>query len=268
VHAFLDAGLQETKLDKAINTFLIVLIILNTAAVIFETEESIYAKYYQLFHDFDVFSVAIFTIEYILRLWVCTDNPKYQHPVKGRLKYIFSWGALVDLVAILPFYLPILFGLDLRFIRMFRLMRFFRFFKLGRYMTASKLVVRVIQSKKEELVISFIITMFLILMASCLMYYTEHDVQPEKFSSIPHTMWWSVATLTTVGYGDIYPITPLGKTLTAFISILGIGIFALPTGILASGFSEEFKKLKKKVIICPHCGEDIDLEHPEFRHIH
>ena len=116
----------------------------------------------------------------------------------------------------------------------------------------------VFASKKEELVISLVLTISLIVVASSVMYFAEHDAQPDKFSSIPETMWWSVATLTTVGYGDMYPITGLGKTLTAFISILGIGMFALPAGILASGFSDEFKKSKKQQNICPHCGKEIN----------
>lgn len=160
-------------------------------------------------------------------------------------------------MAILPFYLPLFMIYDLRFIRILRLLRLFRFFKLGRYLNASKVIGNVFRSKKEELVLSFVITFFLVIVASSVMYYAEHDAQPEKFSSIPETMWWSVATLTTVGYGDEYPITSLGKFLTACISILGIGMFALPAGILASGFSDEFKKMKGEKNFCPHCGEEI-----------
>jgi len=115
----------------------------------------------------------------------------------------------------------------------------------------------VFRSKKEELVLSFVITFFLIIVASSVMYYAEHDAQPDKFSSIPETMWWSVATLTTVGYGDAYPITPLGKFLTACISIMGIGMFALPAGILASGFSDEFRRMKTEKNLCPHCGKEV-----------
>jgi voltage-gated potassium channel len=124
-------------------------------------------------------------------------------------------------------------------------------------LNASYVIRNVFKAKKEELVLSFVITFFLIIVASCVMYYAEHDAQPDKFSSIPETMWWSVATLTTVGYGDTYPITPLGKFLTAWISILGIGVFALPAGILASGFSDEFKKRKSVKNLCPHCGKEM-----------
>src|SRR6266487_1620952 len=236
VHLLLDPTEGGTVWDKVINTFLVTLILLNTVAVILETVASIYQPYKTLFNNFEFFSICIFSFEYALRLWTCTCIDKYKHSITGRLKYIFSVGSLIDLTAILPFYLPMFIGYDFRFIRILRLVRFFRFFKLSRYMNASRVISRVFQSKKDELILSLVITFFLIIVASSIMYFTEHDAQPDKFSSIPETMWWSVATLTTVGYGDVFPITPLGKTLTAFISILGIGMFALPAGILASGF--------------------------------
>ncbi|MES2373364.1 MAG: ion transporter [Bacteroidota bacterium] len=258
VHLLLDPGDGGTKADKIVNSFLVGLIIVNTTAVILETVESIYNTYRSIFDWIEIFSVVIFSVEYILRVWSCTEVEKYSHPFLGRIKYILSAGALVDLLAVMPFYVPLLTSLDLRFIRVLRLFRFFRFFKLGRYLNASKIISNVFKSKKEELVLSFVITMFLIIIASTVMYYAEHDAQPDKFTSIPETMWWSVATLTTVGYGDEYPITSIGKFLTACISILGIGMFALPAGILASGFSDEVKKFKTGSHCCPHCGKSLD----------
>jgi len=258
IYLLLDPADGHTKLDKIINGFIVGLIILNTLSVIFETVESIYESYKFFFDSVEAFSVTVFSIEYFLRVWSCTAIEKYNHPVTGRLKYIASRGAIIDLLAICPFYLPLLHAYDLRFIRVLRLLRFFRFFKLGRYLNASRLISNVFKAKREELVLSFVITLFLVIVASSVMYYAEHDAQPDKFSSIPETMWWSVATLTTVGYGDEYPITGLGKFLTACISILGIGMFALPAGILASGFSDEFKKLKHDKNCCPHCGGGIN----------
>jgi len=182
---------------------------------------------------------------------------KYRHPVRGRLRYVTSPGMIVDLAAILPFYLPSS-GLDLRSLRLLRMIRFMRFFKLARFLNASRVIRRVFTSKRNELLISMLMVLTLIILAASLMYFVEHDAQPDKFSSIPETMWWSVATLTTVGYGDVYPVTGIGKTLTACISILGIGMFALPAGILASGFSEEFKKKEAAAATCcPHCGKEI-----------
>jgi Ion transport protein. len=257
VYLLLDPSEGGTRWDRVINTLIISLIILNTTAVIVETVQHIYDSYKFFFNGLELFTVIIFSVEYVLRVWSYTSSDEYKDPVSGRLKYIFSLGGLIDLAAILPFYLPFVTKIDLRFIRMLRLFRFLRFLKLGRYLHASKLISRVIASKKEELILSLGITILLIIVASCMMYYAEHDAQPDKFSSIPETMWWSVATLTTVGYGDVFPITILGKTLTAIISILGIGMFALPAGILASGFSDEFKSHKHKKV-CPHCGKELE----------
>lgn len=258
VFALLDPSIGSSRLDKIIDGFIIVLILLNVAAVILETVDSLYSAYTPFFSAFETFSIVVFSIEYILRIWTCTLFKKYAHPITGRIRYIFSIGSIVDLLAIVPFYLPFTSIFDFRFLRIFRLIRFFRVFKLGRYLNATKIISNVFKSKKEELVLCLLITLSLIVVASSLMYFVEHDTQPDKFSSIPETMWWSVTTLTTVGYGDVFPVTELGRILTAFISILGIGVFALPAGILASGFSIEFQRLKKDKKVCPHCGKGID----------
>jgi voltage-gated potassium channel len=251
------AEASGTKWDKTVNLFIVTLIILNVIAVILETVESLYSKYTSYFKTFEYISIIIFSVECALRIWSCTISEKYKHPFKGRLKYIFSLASIVDLLAVVPFYLPI--ACDFRFIRIFRLIRFLRFFKLGRYLNATKVISRVFSAKKNELVLCLIITFCLITVASSMMYFIEHEQQPDKFSSIPETMWWSVTTLTTVGYGDVFPITTLGRILTAFISILGLGMFALPAGILASGFADEFHKIKEKdKNCCPHCGKKIN----------
>jgi voltage-gated potassium channel len=256
VHLLLDPRDGGAAWDKVVNSTIIGLIVLNVLAVILETVESLERSWHAYFQAFEVLSITVFSIEYLLRLWSCTVLEKYHHPFKGRVRFLFSPSSMIDLIAIVPFFLPLLIAYDLRFIRIFRLVRFIRFFKLSRYLNASKVIRRVIAARKEELVISLTLTFTLIIVASSVMFFVEHEAQPDKFSSIPETMWWSVATLTTVGYGDMYPVTDLGKTLTAFISILGIGMFALPAGILASGFSDEFKKSKSKPIVCPHCGRE------------
>ena len=257
VYVLLDSGEGGTRWDKIINSFMIVLIILNAFAVILETVDSIYIPNRSLFRTFEIVSVILFSVEFLLRLWSITSVPKYQHPVSGRLKYLLTFGAIVDVLSILPFYLPLLLAVDLRVLRLLRLLRFARFFKLGRYMKAAQLIRTVFRSKKEELLLAFIMTMLLIIIAASLMYFTEYRAQPDKFSSIPETMWWAVATLTTVGYGDVYPVTMLGKILGACISIMGIGLFAFPAGILASGFSDAIKKTRQGVGVCPHCGREL-----------
>lgn len=234
-------ALEISQDKKAINlfvdVFLITLISLNVLFVIIESVQPIREKFFEFFQYFELFSVIIFTIEYILRVWSITSDPRYKHPIKGRIKYIFSFLALIDLFAILPFYLTF-FSADLRIIRILRLFRLFRILKAARYISAIQIITRVFEEKKEQLAITIIFTFFLLILVSSIMYYIENPIQPDKFSSIPETMWWGVATLTTVGYGDVYPVTALGKILGGIIAILGVGLFALPAGILAAGFSE------------------------------
>lgn len=226
-------------LSRTFDIFIMTLISLNVLAVILETVKSLSFHYRLLFHTFEVFSVSVFTIEYVLRLWTCTANNRFKSPVKGRVRFGMTPLALVDLMAILPFYLPMVIALDLRFIRAVRLFRLFRLFKMGRYSESLKTLGNVLKEKKEELLITVFVVFILLVVASSLMYFVENEAQPEVFSSIPAAMWWGVATLTTVGYGDICPITPIGKLLGATIAIMGIGMFALPAGILGSGFVEE-----------------------------
>ncbi|MDR1895782.1 MAG: ion transporter [Prevotellaceae bacterium] len=257
IYVLLNPAKGNGKWDKVIDYFLVTLITLNVFAVILETVDSFYNSYNVYFRIFEKISVYIFTVEYLLRLWACTSETKYNRPIVGRLRYFFSLGALIDLLAFAPFYMPFT-RIDLRVVRILRLFRFLRVFKLGRYLNATKLISNVFKSKREELVLCLVVTLSLIIIASSFMYFAENQAQPDKYSSIPATMWWCVTTLTTVGYGDVFPITVIGKILTAFIAILGIGMFALPAGILASGFSAEFQKRKNKEInICPHCGKEI-----------
>ena len=257
LYLLLDPDNGGTIWDRMVNIFIVSLIILNTMAVLMETMDTLYNNHVLAFRRFEIFSIIIFSVEYILRVWTITENEKFRKPFLGRLKYMLTPGAIIDLLAVAPFYLPVAMFYDLRFLRIFRLLRFTRFFKIGRYMKASRLMRNVFRSKKEELIMSLLITFFLIIVSASFMYFIEHDAQPDKFSSIPETMWWSVATLTTVGYGDVFPITMMGRVLASVISILGIGMFALPAGILASGFSDELKQTRKKNF-CHNCGHELD----------
>jgi voltage-gated potassium channel len=235
--------------------FIITLILLNVVAIVLESVASIRNQYAEFFQLFELFSVLVFTGEYILRVWTANLHPNYSKPVVGNIKFALTPMAIIDLLAILPFYLPYL-GVDLRLLRILRIFRIFRLFKIVRYVSALALINQVLKQKREELVVTFIFTMFLLLLSSTLMYYVEHNAQPDHFSSIPETMWWGIATLTTVGYGDIYPVTAFGKFLGGIIAIIGIGLFALPTGILASGFSDELENRKRKPgEVCPTCGK-------------
>jgi voltage-gated potassium channel len=259
VYILLHPELDETKWEKVINGGIILLIILNVFAVMLETVPSIYEPNKRFFDNFDLFSVFIFTVEYILRVWSSTEDKKYKHPVFGRLRYMLSWGALIDLFAIVPSYLHAIMGFDLRFLRILRLMRFFRLFRLTAYMKATKLVIDVFRLRINELLLSLVLIVFLFIISSSVMYFVEHNDNPD-FSSIPATMWWSIVSLTTVGYGDMTPVTPLGKTLTGVMLLIGVALLALPAGIITSGFLEELRNSRRpKQQTCPHCGKPLDL---------
>jgi voltage-gated potassium channel len=165
--------------------------------------------------------------------------------------------AIVDLLAILPFYAPMVVRLDLRFLRALRLIRILRLLKLGRYSQAMQTIARVVVAKKEELLVTAFVVFILLLLGSAGLYYAEHDAQPEAVPSIPAAMWWGVVTLSTVGYGDIVPVTPAGRFLGAVVALLGIGMFALPTGILGAAFVEEVRRRRAATRVCPHCGRSL-----------
>jgi len=245
--------------DKTSRTFeiaILVLIFLNVIAVIVGSVESIQEHWGVLLYKFEIFSVAVFTLEYIARLWSCTADARFKGRIRGRIHQAFQAMSLIDLLAILPFYLPFL-GVDLRSLRVLRLLRILRIAKAGRYYSSLKLIKHVCQEKKEELVLTSALMGTLLVASSSVLYYCENTVQPEAFSSIPATMWWAVATLTTVGYGDMYPVTVLGKFFAGIIAIIGIGMFALPTGILGAGFVEAIQS-EKRAQACPHCGKKIN----------
>lgn len=257
VWEILDVAKPGDLYSRVFNVFILILIFLNVLAVIIGTVKPIQERYELAFHWFEVFSITVFSIEYIVRVWSCVSRKEYSNPVVGRLRFMAKPMSIIDLFAVLPFYMAFV-PFDLRFIRALRLFRLFRIAKLGRYSSSVRLFGRVFRNKKEELIITIMVMLLLVVLASSSMYYAENEAQPDKFPDIPATMWWSVVTLTTVGYGDIYPITPLGKFLGMIIAILGIGMFALPTGILGASFVEEIQKQKSKRAVCPHCGKEIE----------
>jgi voltage-gated potassium channel len=253
VFGILEPGDEDSKY---FDPFIMGLIMLNVVAVVLETVDWLYTSYAPIFNAFDLFSVAVFTVEYLLRVWSCTIDPRFNDPVRGRLRFLVTPLALVDLMAVLPFYLPLLFP-DMRFMRAMRLFRLFRVLKLARYSESLQTFVDVLRLKKEELMVMFFAIMILLIISSSLVYDAEHEAQPEAFASIPAAMWWGIVTLATVGYGDVYPVTPWGRLIGSVVVILGIGLFALPTGVLASGFAEVLARRKEKEKMqkmrCPHC---------------
>lgn len=253
----LEAARPGDRFSRAVDFALIGLIVANVVAVIVGSMASIGDRYAAELWWFEVFSVAVFTIEYIARLWACRADARFNRRL-GRLHYAMRPMAIIDLLAILPFYLPFL-GFDARVVRVFRVFRLLRVLKLGRYSRALRMIGRVLVARREELLLSSVSLLFLLLVSATLMYYAEHDAQPEQFSSIPATLWWAVVTLTTVGYGDVYPITVLGKLFGGAIAILGIGMVALPAGIISSGFIEEIEARRREALarVCPHCGKPV-----------
>lgn len=251
----------ESKGDiycRGFNIFIITLIILNVFAVALETVQEISQNYSQLFHIFEIFSMVVFSLEYVLRIWTAVVKEEYRHPVIGRLRYMVTPAAIIDVIVILPFYLPFFMDTDLRFLRVLRLLRLFALFKMARYSHSMHLLRGVLRETREELLIVLGIVIGMLFFASGVIYLFEHQAQPEQFSSIFASMWWAVSTMTTVGYGDVYPITTLGKIFGGFVSILGLGTFGLPVGIIAYGFVDTLQKQKSRPIPCPHCGNIVE----------
>lgn len=237
----LDPDRKHDSLSRWADVFLIVLILANVIAVILQSVPALDRVYHGLFYRFEVISVMIFSVEYLARVWSCVDSvdPRYQSPVKGRLRWIFSPLGLVDLLAILPFYVNLITVADLRFLRIIRLLRIF---KLTRYSPALGVLYDVFREESRSLLMASFVMLIMLVIAAGGIYWVEHAAQPDAFGSIPAAMWWAIATLTTVGYGDVVPITAPGKVFGAIISLIGIGMVALPTGILTSGFADQMRR--------------------------
>lgn len=233
---------QGDRASRAFDLFIVSLIGLNVVLVIIETVDDIAQEFGSFLELFEAFSVALFTIEYLLRLWSCTSDSQYRSPITGRARFALSGFSLVDLMAIAPFYLQLILNLDPSLVGAVRLFRLFRLFKMGRYIRSIRVLGSVVSEKRKEMYLVATVLIIVLIMISSLMYYVENEAQPEAFSSIPAAMWWGMVTLTTIGYGDVYPITTLGKFFGILVAMLGIGMFALPAGILSSGFIEAIEK--------------------------
>ncbi|MET1080570.1 MAG: ion transporter [Pseudomonas sp.] len=232
----LDHSRRKAPGLSPLNTLVCVLILVSALLTMVETEDSVRLGHEGLFDSINLIFNALFLAEYLIRLWVCVENPKYQGPLLGRLRYALTPAALIDLLAIVPSLLIPTVNETL-LLRIFRVLRILRLARLGRFTHALGLVSAALRERRFELLLTLMAAAFLLVLTSTLLYLVEGGVQPEAFGSIPRAMWWSIATLTTVGYGDVYPITALGRTLAALTAITGIGLIAMPTGILAAAFS-------------------------------
>ncbi len=259
---------EDNAANLKVNAFfgflIIFIIILNVISIIAESFEVFEKTYRNELYLLELFSVIVFSFEYIARL-VTSDmrRPELTKP-KAASNFVLSPMAIIDLLAIAPFFIEILFSalnIDLRSVRALRLLRLLRLFKLGRYSKSIQMMADVTKEKAPELGVALFVTGILLTIASVLMYYLEHDVQPEAFPNILATFWWAICTLTTVGYGDVFPVTGWGQLVGGVIAVLGIGMVALPTGIISSAFvdkmndEKESKAEKNPLNYCPHCGE-------------
>ncbi len=232
---------SDSRWGIIVDVFLVVLIVVNVLAVILESVKSIDAIYHEQFFVFEVFSVVIFSAEYLARVWVVPEDPHETPygPIMGRWHYMTTPMAIIDLLAILPFFLAFFVTVDLRFLRVFRLLRLL---KLTRYSPALHTVAKVFMAQRRSLMAALMIMCTLLVFGGSVSYLLEREAQPEAFGSIPDAIWWAMATLTTVGFGDVTPVTPAGKVFGGVLMILGVAMYALPAGILATGFAQEFRK--------------------------
>lgn len=239
----LDKSQGGDRASKLCDFFLMALVLTSVGAVILESVEAIRQAHQDLFDQLEIFSVAVFTLEYVLRFWSAPLRPgERRHPWRARRSYFFSFHGLVDLIATAPFYLQLLFpGLDLRVLRIFRLVRVL---KLSHYSSAIEDLFEAIYQERKSFVAALYLLLLAVLLSSSLMYFAEHEAQPDKFSSIPATMYWSMITLTTVGYGDLSPVTWVGQVIAPVTAFLGVCTVALLTGIVASAFSNQMANRK------------------------
>jgi len=239
VYYLIEASHPDHAGSRVFDIVMVALIIANVLAVILETVPDLTAGRQRAFLMFDRISVAVFTAEYLARLWVAVEHPPVARhgAFLGRLRFAMGPYLLIDLLAIAPFYLSLVMpAADLRVLRIFRLLRML---KLARYSPGLNTLMRVLAEERRALGAALIVMLGLLVVCSTIVFHLEHAVQPDKFASIPHAMWWGVATLTTVGYGDVVPVTALGKIVGGAMMIFGLGMFAIPIGIIASAFSRD-----------------------------
>ncbi len=240
VFAVLEPTGHSGRLHTYVDNFIVFWVALSITCVIFETVASVRALFAVEFEVIDVMAFTIFTLEYAARVYAAPENPKYKHLRVPQWAHVCTGQAIIDLLAILPFVLESLFSqhVDLRFLRVFRLMRML---KLTRYTSALETLYKVVMREWQVIFASVFVMMLLVVLTASLGYLFEHDAQPDKFENIPQSIYWAVVTLASVGYGDISPITPMGRMLTVVLALVGIGIFAIPAGLLASAFTDQLR---------------------------
>ena len=265
LYEVLERARDDDRLSAVVDIAIISVIGVNVVAIVIETLPWVTPPLARVLYLLEVVSVVLFTVEYVLRLWTARYRRPGQGGLAGALRFAVSPAGLIDLLAIVPFYLPLI-GVDLRFVRVLRIARFLRLLKLGRYLRSVSLFGKVVRERRDELLITVMMTALVLLVASILMYYIEGEAQSDKFPNILSSLWWAVVTLTTIGYGDVVPVTGWGRLLSGLVAVMGIGLVAVPTGIVSSGFIEELAKRHKNDgdaaapadRFCPHCGAPLE----------
>ena len=240
IHALVWPSDHGGKLHEYFDTFIVAWVLISVVAVVLESVESVHFLLNVEFVVLDTIAVGVFTAEYLMRIYSVVEEPANRHPVIGRLRYAKSGMAVVDFLAVVPFFLEALLHhlFDLRFLRVFRLLRLL---KLTRYTGATKTLLVVIRREWPVMAASCFVMLLLVVLTASLGYLFEHEAQPEKFENIPTSIYWAVITLASVGYGDISPVTPAGRAMTIVLALLGIGIFAIPAALLSSAFSDQLR---------------------------
>lgn len=243
----------QNNLARYVSYVLVFLIVTNALCVALETVAWLWVAYKRLFIGFEVLSAAIFTVEYLARLWVCVEQPRFSDPVKGRLRYAFTPLPVLDLLVLCTFLTPF----DLRFLRIARIFRLLKVLHMENFDASLRHIAIGLQKRKGLIIVSVTLMVICIYAASAVVYQLEHTVQPTVFTSIPATFWWGIETLTTIGYGDMIPKTPIGRLFSGFICIFGIGIFALPMAIVTAVIIEA-SAYETEPYLCKNCGQSIE----------
>lgn len=243
IFEIIQIGNKTDWASKIFDYFIVTVIVLNLLSTLLSTFSEL-SQFDTVFNIIELVTVIIFTVEYILRLW--TSAYLYPNKTRGKalLAFVLSFYGIIDLLTFLPFYLPIFFPAGIVAFRMFRVIRIFRLFRINAQYDAFSVIIEVINERKNQIISSMVLIFIFLIAASLCMYDVEHQAQPEVFANAFSGMWWAVSALLTVGYGDIYPITPLGQVLAILIAFLGVGMVAIPTGIISAGFVTEYTKIK------------------------
>ena len=249
----IEIGLPGDVASQVYDAFNILSIVINLVVSVMYTFDDLHAKFGPWLVTVEAITVAFFALDYCLRLWTAKFlRPSLSEP-KAVLRYVFSFSGLVDLLSFLPYYLPVFFPSGAVAFRMFRVARVFRLFRVNAYYDSLGVITEVISSKRQQLFSSVFILLVLMLASSLCMYSLEHEAQPQVFTNAFSGIWWSVSTLLTIGYGDIYPVTTMGKIFSIFITFLGVGMVAIPTGIISAGFVDQYTRIKR---ISEYADED------------